>query len=173
MHTAFFTGLTPIEQLDKLIVSHLVPAAIHVVLAALQTMFAPLTPRAVLLALFWARCLLVPLLSVWAVFTAWRPEGEEAWREGGGSSGGGSWERQQRRRQQRYQRQLRMEQRREAAGAGRAGAGRAGAGGGQGEEGWGDMGVVEVAGTQVSMGRQRLLDREGGVAMLCLLVCAC
>jgi len=77
LYVALFTDLSSAEQLDKLVVSHAVPAGVHLVLAALQAMFAPLMPRLVLVTLFWMRCLAVPLLNLWAIYSSWQPDGQQ------------------------------------------------------------------------------------------------
>ncbi|KAI8472927.1 MAG: hypothetical protein J3K34DRAFT_519304 [Monoraphidium minutum] len=111
LYVAAFTDLSSAEQLDKLVVSHAVPSAVHLVLAALQAMFAPLMPRPLLLGLFWLRCLVAPLLNLWAVYSSWLPEG--------GAGDRGALER---RRRRRYQRQQLLAQQHAAAALGGAGA---------------------------------------------------
>ncbi|GBF99252.1 hypothetical protein Rsub_11777 [Raphidocelis subcapitata] len=101
LYVALFTDLSSAEQLDRLVLSHVVPAVIHLVLAALQAMFAPLMPHALLVGLFWLRCVVVPALDLYAIHTSWLPD----W---AGGSERGSMDR--RRRRHRHHQNLRPHQ---------------------------------------------------------------
>ncbi|KAK9815428.1 hypothetical protein WJX72_003511 [[Myrmecia] bisecta] len=74
------TGINPGEVFSSLVCSHMLTPLINLVLAGCTVAtapLAPLLPQWIIFLIFWGRCVLLPLLTLWADFASWMPNGAE------------------------------------------------------------------------------------------------